>query len=359
MGFVRTGRNTISTRGVITNVFRQIATRGRDAAGWGMLLPRGAMMEKAPFPSTRLVKWKNYKRNIPSINLMVGHARFATMGDEKRNRNNHPHCSRGLQNMIVHNGVVYDAWEEYPVRSECDSEIILRAIEQRGIKKACKEMATWYASSYAWLDLRPQEEKIYAYRNDDMPAGYIDLTMEIGGIIIASTKGIIESALKESRIEISGLYTRFVEFDAYHLYVFRLGQRKPLVRKMAEPPSYNRRYGSYYQNYNSGRDPYDDYESYVVVKGMYIPVKYATKEELEVGEWKYVHNRAARKNTSTSMKNVTPVDAKPLSDELAEAKAKREQARRQLLSDPDEELAQLNAYYSLKEAGYFQGVEEI
>ena len=338
MGFIRTSRNTIMTKAVVTNVFREISTRGKDAAGWGMLLPRGALMEKGPYPTERLARWKNYKRNINSINLMVGHARMTTMGTEKKNRNNHPHCSQGLENILVHNGIIYDGWEDYSTKGECDSEILLRAIETHGLKKACKEMSDWYSSSYAWLDLKPLEETVYAYCDEVMPAGYIDLTVEIGGIIIASTRGIVADALEDSGIEINNVQGRFIELKAYHLYQFHLGKNKPTIEKIAQGRVYGR------------SDLFKD--CYIKIDGVYVPAQYTTqKERLQATEWRYGSYPVTR---TTSF-----VEKKTLSDEEAEAKARRRAARLRMISDNEEELAQLNEYYRMQESGYFQGLDEI
>jgi glucosamine 6-phosphate synthetase-like amidotransferase/phosphosugar isomerase protein len=59
--------------------------------------------------------------------VVVGHCRYATHGDPRDNRNNHPHpAGRGF---LVHNGVVHNHTElvrRYRLRqqTECDSEVL-------------------------------------------------------------------------------------------------------------------------------------------------------------------------------------------------------------------------------------------
>jgi glucosamine 6-phosphate synthetase-like amidotransferase/phosphosugar isomerase protein len=59
--------------------------------------------------------------------VLVGHCRFATHGDPKDNRNNHPH--RAGRGWLVHNGVVRNhrtiaRAHGLTPRSECDSEVL-------------------------------------------------------------------------------------------------------------------------------------------------------------------------------------------------------------------------------------------
>lgn len=353
MGFIRTSRNTVMTKPVVTNVFKEISTRGKDAAGWGMLLPRGAQIEKAPYPSVKMAKWKHYKRNVKSVNMMVGHARMTTMGTEKRNRNNHPHCSDGLKNIVVHNGVIFDGWREYHTRSECDSELILRAIEKLGLKEACEEMATsWYTSSYAWLNLKPEEEKLYAYCDDSMPVGYIDLTQEIGGILIASTLTIIENAMEAAGIEINNIEKRYHELNAFTLYTFKLGKRRPKIQQIAEVTSHRVYHSSQvnaYQNYDN--EPYRNCEMIQIAPHVYVPIQYASKNEI-------INHRIKQKEKAKAATTIITKPA-PLTDEQAELKVRRQRAKLKMLADNDDELAQLNEYYAMQESGYYQGIEEI
>ena len=179
MGFVRTGDRTVYTKRVITETFKGIASRGTDAAGWGILGDGQISTCKAAVTSRVITQWKGYKRRLPHADLMIGHARAAIMGDEAINKNNHPHCSKHLANLLIHNGIIYERWGEFLQKSGCDSEILLRMIEKYGIKKACKEMADFDFSWFAWLNMVPKEKAIYAYRDDESPCGYVDLNFPI------------------------------------------------------------------------------------------------------------------------------------------------------------------------------------
>ena len=66
--------------------------------------------------------------------MVLGHVRWATHGNPKDNRNNHPHVCSGGRYFLVHNGVIsnhLDITDRYGLRlrSDCDSEILLRLVE--------------------------------------------------------------------------------------------------------------------------------------------------------------------------------------------------------------------------------------
>ena len=259
MGFVKTADRTISTPRAITETFKGIAERGTDASGWGMLTEGEISTCKAAVPSYVIAKWKGYKKRLPRADLMVGHARLATSGTEEVNRNNHPHCSKHMINVLIHNGVIYENWGAFDQKSDCDSEILLRMIEKLGMKNACKEMADFDFSWFAWLDLVPREKTIYAFRDSASPCGYIDLTYAIGGILIASTYLIVSDALKRAGIEVPSLWKYWQPLKPLHLYKFKVGKAFPQITKIATPrvSSYrNREYLRHSEYF--GYDEYED-----------------------------------------------------------------------------------------------------
>jgi len=207
MGFVKTAGSTISTPKVITEVFKGLSVRGTDASGWGIVGAKGVTICKAPVASPVITRWKGYRRHLPTADLMIGHTRDATSGPAQVNKNNHPHCSKHLTNILIHNGIIWESRYEYSCRSECDTEVLLRMIEALGMKEACKKMANFHFSMFAWLDLVPEEKVIYAYRDEITPCGYIDLTFSIGGIVIASTVEVVKYALYRAGLEVPDIFT--------------------------------------------------------------------------------------------------------------------------------------------------------
>jgi glucosamine 6-phosphate synthetase-like amidotransferase/phosphosugar isomerase protein len=81
----------------------------------------------------RIVGHLNLLSMAADARYLIGHCRWATMGDPGNNLNNHPHPSDG--GWIVHNGQIHDYAEAvrlhalHPV-TECDSEILGQFIEQ-------------------------------------------------------------------------------------------------------------------------------------------------------------------------------------------------------------------------------------
>jgi len=235
MGFVKTADSTISTPKVITEVFKGLSVRGTDASGWGIVGAKGVTICKAPVASPVITRWKGYRRHLPTADLMIGHTRDATSGPAQINKNNHPHCSKHLANILIHNGVIWESHHEYSCRSECDTEVLLRMIEALGMKEACKKMANFHFSMFAWLDLVPEEKVIYAYRDEITPCGYIDLTFSIGGIVIASTVEVVKYALYRAGLEVPDIELSWRSLKPLHLYKFHQGNTRPKVIKIARP----------------------------------------------------------------------------------------------------------------------------
>lgn len=118
------------------------AHRGWDATGFAALTSPykrqyavKTIVEKQPIAVGKFVKangpWRQLRHQRCSA--VICHIRMATHGDPSVNRNNHPFSTRdGLH--LVHNGVIVDhkhaaAKRRLRLKTECDSEILLRLIE--------------------------------------------------------------------------------------------------------------------------------------------------------------------------------------------------------------------------------------
>lgn len=128
---------------LVTALLVEAEIRGRDATGFVAVTEpskdpglQGLVIDKRPIRSSLFVKVNNQWRSLARhrCTTVLGHARLATNGTAKDNINNHPHCGRdGLY--IIHNGVIHNADQlasnqHLELRSECDSEIILRIMER-------------------------------------------------------------------------------------------------------------------------------------------------------------------------------------------------------------------------------------
>lgn len=123
---------------LVTRLLERSESRGSDATGfWGAVPGDGGAViyHKEPTKSTEFVhreQWKNVKTVAP--NLLIMHARQSSqgMGDANVNRNNHPFVSADKSLGLVHNGRISEYMtlkRRYEVKSECDSEVLLRIFE--------------------------------------------------------------------------------------------------------------------------------------------------------------------------------------------------------------------------------------
>jgi len=116
-------------------------TRGMDATGFVALTDpydraskQYLVSDKAPVNSSRFVAENHHWRSLQHkrCSMILGHVRAATHGSPTENHNNHPHVSGSLY--MVHNGIVPNYREIADryilrLRSECDSEVLLRLVE--------------------------------------------------------------------------------------------------------------------------------------------------------------------------------------------------------------------------------------
>ena len=109
----------------LQRIATETEARGRHAFGLAWVGLDGRLHTfKRPGPATDCLGDLEACRRAAAV---IGHCRWATHGDPKDNRNNHPHpAGRGW---LVHNGVVrnHAALAKHyrlPVQTECDSEVL-------------------------------------------------------------------------------------------------------------------------------------------------------------------------------------------------------------------------------------------
>lgn len=200
---------------LITQLMKLTVVRGGHSTGVYSILPPdepgkpdSVLIYKIDAPSTQAVGTDTYKKlkDRGTGRLFLGHCRWATHGDCKEHINNHPHLSSDNRMALVHNGVIsgYEALKKrFPVEGECDSEVILRIIETEedpivGIQKAFDQTSGSMACFLSKYDKATRQATFYAFRNAGNPLVCLDLTAELGCIFFASTKDIMEKALKQS-----------------------------------------------------------------------------------------------------------------------------------------------------------------
>lgn len=186
--------------------------RGIDATGFAARHDSGFVVaDKLPCRATRFIemshKFRQLETKMPST--FIGHTRLGTGSSPMINNNNHPFL--GADYHMVHNGVI-PSWLDHAkehkldMRSETDSEIILRILE----KKIKNGEAANLVRSVEWLMsniwgnmavalLDRTNPHVWLFRNDN-PICIFKVPSKIFGETInffASTESIFQKAWKE------------------------------------------------------------------------------------------------------------------------------------------------------------------
>lgn len=128
-GFIGVAHSSRPNMDLLRRIARETETRGRHAFGLAWVDQHdglGHYRRPGSFSS-----WPNDLDRVEDSHTVIGHCRWATHGDQSKNRNNHPHvCGRGF---VVHNGVVFNYRElatRYEIKreTECDTEVLGKLI---------------------------------------------------------------------------------------------------------------------------------------------------------------------------------------------------------------------------------------
>ena len=90
---------------ILNTLARECQVRGTDATGIAYNFNDRLRIYKRPLPARKM------KIHIPhGVNVVMGHTRMTTQGDEKHNYNNHPFPGRAgdMDFALAHNGVLYN-----------------------------------------------------------------------------------------------------------------------------------------------------------------------------------------------------------------------------------------------------------
>lgn len=188
-------------------LFSMAEVRGRDASGFWVWRGDHYVYEKRPIPAENLIqrspRWKSLRYHPGTLYLL--HTRAATEGDPNENVNNHPHI--GQHSVMVHNGCIFNyeaimKAEGLELRSDCDSEVLLRLTEtQDCIEEGLCHMFrtvhdhTLTASMAIAVVDRRQPNKILCTRNSSNPL-YLYRCEKFNCTFFVSTEQIFEYALK-------------------------------------------------------------------------------------------------------------------------------------------------------------------
>jgi glucosamine 6-phosphate synthetase-like amidotransferase/phosphosugar isomerase protein len=198
---------------ILRELFIASEHRGRDATGFAALTEpldapnrQSVIVGKQPLTASRYVKtddvWNGLARR--RCCAIIQHVRAATHGaaDTGDNRNNHPFASSDGTLQLVHNGIVMneaDLVDQFSLRrqSECDSEVLLRVVEQaktpaEGLETCLQEVQ----GSLAVAVLDSRRSIIYLTTNGGRPLWICRLRDE-QRMFFGSTAAILLTALEK------------------------------------------------------------------------------------------------------------------------------------------------------------------
>lgn len=174
--------------------------RGTDATG--IAYNRNGRMEihKKPLPA------HSFRQKIPhGVNVVMGHTRLTTQGNEKINRNNHPfrgQCGKTAF-ALAHNGVLYNEMKlrrefELPLTSiETDSYAAVQMIEKTGAfdLKAIQTMAEEVEGSFCFTLLDNQDNLYLVKGNNPLTIYHFE---RLGFYLYASTEEILKKGIQKA-----------------------------------------------------------------------------------------------------------------------------------------------------------------
>lgn len=238
LGFIGQSTNPEVSEKLITALFRRTESRGVDASGFYCLPDfnkKHIYYHKQPIKSSIFINLDEYK-NIWQDNLTAGlfHCRAASVGVGIPiiNENNHPFVSYDLKKAIIHNGLINKSDYEilksfYEVETNCDSEIVLRVLEQD--PNSVENLKVFFDNSknsayaIAFMECKDNNRTLYLFRNEERPLHILDLTKELGQIFFFSTLEILFASLVDIDINFSNI--RIHEIQPHHLFSINLDEK--------------------------------------------------------------------------------------------------------------------------------------
>jgi glucosamine 6-phosphate synthetase-like amidotransferase/phosphosugar isomerase protein len=156
---------------------------------------------KAPIAAEEFVQspdWRQLRHK--RLRSFVGHCRYATVGAPDKRMNAHPHAAADQSLHLVHNGHVRN-WRSlaedrgWSLRSECDSETILRTVEDANeVRAGLAEALRVCEGSIAALMLDARREGLlWVVRNNSSPLYLLRLRND-RRLFFASTRAIMLKA---------------------------------------------------------------------------------------------------------------------------------------------------------------------
>ena len=252
--------------------------RGTDATGIAYNAGNKLCIYKRPRPA----RWMRFQ--VPAeADVIMGHTRMTTQGNERKNHNNHPFPGfvNGHQFALAHNGVLHNDLllrKQYKLpatKIETDSYIATQLIEDRGelTFESLQTMAEKLEGSFAFTVLSDKDE-LYFIKGDNPICLYH--YPERGLYVYASTEEILRTALQRLPFSL-GTPVRVVLTCGDILQIDKHGHQdrsnfdtSKLFRRMYEPWMDFGFHSVVSSDSTGGKDSYlDDLKSIAIFYGFY------------------------------------------------------------------------------------------
>jgi glucosamine 6-phosphate synthetase-like amidotransferase/phosphosugar isomerase protein len=208
--------------------------RGEDASGYAVLSEKGIGVHKKAVPASELYI---QTRGSP---MMIGHTRYATMGNPNSDSQAHPFLSCDKSFALTHNGVGTADFKRLQktrpsLGTEIDSQAMTRYIEAVGHSPSglADFLKAWKTSSIAIAILDKASESLILFRNDRNPLILAETTCGI--LIYASTTDIIETGCLAAELEVKR-FASVPPFERHQLFLngqIKINRLDMPVRKIA------------------------------------------------------------------------------------------------------------------------------
>lgn len=178
--------------------------RGEDASGYAILVNGNIEIHKKAVPASELyIQSKGSK-------ILVGHTRFATMGDPTADSQAHPFLSKDKSFALTHNGVGTKDYHRLVAKkpyleSDIDSQAMTKYFEVSGLHPVALSdfLNDWKNSSAAIAILRKKTQSLVLFRNDRNPIVLAETTC--GVLLYASTDDIIETGCVAADLSVKSI----------------------------------------------------------------------------------------------------------------------------------------------------------
>ena len=196
-------QNKITTREknrILNTLARECEVRGTDATGIAYHFGGRLRIFKRPLPASKL------RLRVPNnVNVIMGHTRMTTQGNEKFNQNNHPFPGsiNGKTFALAHNGILWNdkilrQQENLPQTSvETDSYVAVQLLEQQNALDfaSLKAMAEQVEGSFVFTVLDSEDAIWFVVGDNPLCLFHYD-----GFVLYASTQDILVKATKRLRL---------------------------------------------------------------------------------------------------------------------------------------------------------------